>query len=86
VIVLLAAIDVLATGIDHFAAQTTYTREVRRELTELSRRPAPLRVDFGHSRSNRIRYAEHGLRYVEADSRSGDFDQLFFSDAKVGRD
>ena len=52
-------------GAPYLHHQLTSTKLVLAQLKNLEERPLPLKVEFFYFRSNRVRFAEHGIGYLE---------------------
>ena len=52
-------------GAPYLHHQLTSTKLVLAQLKNLEERRLPLKVEFFYFRSNRVRFAEHGIGYLE---------------------
>ena len=82
-VALLILFNVGLIGSFYLYRQTKNTVRVRHELKQLSQMKMPLRVDFSDFRSNRVRFEEYGLQYVEVSGIQGTSTQLISSLARV---
>ncbi len=80
---LLIFLNVGVVGAVNLLRQTKNTLKISREMKQFSQRRMPLKVDFSDFRSNRARFDEHGIRYVEVSEIPGPYTGLTASMAKV---
>lgn len=66
-IIVIMSINIVLVGVSYFYIQNSINKKLVKEIDLISQQPQPVTVNFFHTKSNRIRFENNGIRYVEQD-------------------